>query len=468
MDSDEEAAQTTADFVRNNKERRRSRLDDVSFDDDGKTRDSAGARASDRRRAVAARGPAGGRGVDRWAGQADSDEESHDGAARPPAKRARVGAPARRSPHFSSGGRDAADAIDVDDEPRGTPEVVEVDDSRARAPAPRAGRFRAPERRSTRRLEEPPAPPRRIPRRGEERVMLRCRRVYFGTALRRDVTVVFAPSCVTMEWRSDTSGLYIETRLAPSHMTSFDLYHGPARGAGGDGEANPINLADDDELAPDAIREFFAIGLRQKPPHLRSVEGFEPSDDAGPRKYVVVVLDGEALATFKREAVPAVVWGGHVGWPAAPVLGTAAAARPFLEGIPIADALAAADDAEEAAALRRKPSRAAPAGPPVGDFVIPPPRQSYLRRAPDDDAVPAAPPVRPRLKKARGATTSSAPPRAPKAKSTKPLKGFMLFSKEMRPRVKADDPDLTFGGIGKRLGEIWRGLSDAEKARYNK
>ena len=120
MDSDEEAAQTTADFVRNNKERR-SRLDDVSFGDDGKTRDSAGARASDRRRAVAARPPAGGRGVDRWAGQADSDEESHDGAARPPAKRARVGAPARTSPHFSSGGRDAADAIDVDDEPRGTP-----------------------------------------------------------------------------------------------------------------------------------------------------------------------------------------------------------------------------------------------------------------------------------------------------------------------------------------------------------
>ena len=127
MDSDEEAAQTTADFVRNNKERR-SRLDDVSFGDDGKTRDSAGARASDRRRAVAARPPTGGRGVNRWAGQADSDEESRDGAARPPAKRARVGAPARRSPHFSSGGRDAADAIDVDDEPRRPPVAAAAPD----------------------------------------------------------------------------------------------------------------------------------------------------------------------------------------------------------------------------------------------------------------------------------------------------------------------------------------------------
>jgi len=92
---------------------RRSRLDDVTWDD-GPTRESAAARTSDRRRAVAARPPAGGRGVDRWAGaQPDSDGS-------PPrrrARRVRVGAPARRSPNFSSGGGDAVDAIDVDDEP---------------------------------------------------------------------------------------------------------------------------------------------------------------------------------------------------------------------------------------------------------------------------------------------------------------------------------------------------------------
>ena len=201
--------------------------------------------------------------------------------------------------------------------------------------------------------------------------MLRCRRVYFGTALRRDVTVVFTPSCVTMEWRSNTSGLYIETRLTPSHMTSFDIYCGPARGAGDDPSTilaavtgrGPWSSPSAGSGRPlTEVGEFFAIGLRQKPPNLRSVEGFEPTDDAGPRKYVVVVLDGEALATFKREAVLAVIWGGHVGWPAAPVLGTAAAARPFLEGVPIADALAAADAAEDAAALRRTPSRASRRG----------------------------------------------------------------------------------------------------------
>ena len=42
----------------------------------------------------------------------------------------------------------------------------------------------------------------------------------------------------------------------------------------------------------------------------------------------------------------------------------------------------------------------------------------------------------------------------------------MLFSKEMRPKVKEDHPDLTFGGIGKKLGELWRELDPDEKEKY--
>ena len=180
--------------------------------------------------------------------------------------------------------------------------------------------------------------------RGVERVMLRCRRVYFGTALLRDVTVVFSPSYVLMEWRDiDASGSYIEARIAPSHMTSFDMHYGPVPGAGAV------------DMLPGAIRSFFAIGLRQKPqlggtipppgPTWRNVDGFEPTEE-GPRKYVAVVLEGDALANFKRKAMPDIVWGGHVGWPVAPVIATAAAARPFLQGVNIADA------AGDAAALR--------------------------------------------------------------------------------------------------------------------
>ena len=55
-----------------------------------------------------------------------------------------------------------------------------------------------------------------------------------------------------------------------------------------------------------------------------------------------------------------------------------------------------------------------------------------------------------------------------KPKSKKPLKGFMLFSKEMRPKVRADDPGISFADMSKRLGELWRGLSDAEKASYSR
>ena len=174
--------------------------------------------------------------------------------------------------------------------------------------------------------------------------MIRCRHVYFGTAVRRDVTVVFAPSGVTMEWRSGETGLYVQVRLEPSNMLTFDMYH------------RSHNVRADDAIdptAPDAIQDFVAIGLRQKPPNLRSIEGFRPTEENA-RKYVVLELEGDALLTFKREAVPAVVWGGHLGWPAAPVLGSVAAARPFLEGVSIADALAGADAAEDAAAQRRK------------------------------------------------------------------------------------------------------------------
>ena len=55
---------------------------------------------------------------------------------------------------------------------------------------------------------------------------------------------------------------------------------------------------------------------------------------------------------------------------------------------------------------------------------------------------------------------------SPKAK--KPLSGYMLFAKEMRPKLKEESPDLSFGEVGKELGARWRALSDDEKAKYKK
>lgn len=64
----------------------------------------------------------------------------------------------------------------------------------------------------------------------------------------------------------------------------------------------------------------------------------------------------------------------------------------------------------------------------------------------------------------------------------------MLFSKLNRKKVKADNPgrlqlsrppemifrlcvfrtDISFGGIGKKLGEMWREMAEDEKEKYNK
>jgi inosine/xanthosine triphosphatase len=79
-------------------------------------------------------------------------------------------------------------------------------------------------------------------------------------------------------------------------------------------------------------------------------------------------------------------------------------------------------------------------------------------------AAPAAPPPPRRPAAQRAGPAAAPPPQKPK----KPLSGFLLFSREMRPKVRADDPGISFADMSKRLGELWRGLSDAEKASYSR
>lgn len=55
-------------------------------------------------------------------------------------------------------------------------------------------------------------------------------------------------------------------------------------------------------------------------------------------------------------------------------------------------------------------------------------------------------------------------PNAPKKAAT----SFFIFSNEMRPKLKAENPDLKFGEVGKKLGELFRALSPEEKEKYEK
>ncbi|KAJ1676823.1 Non-histone chromosomal protein 6 [Spiromyces aspiralis] len=86
-------------------------------------------------------------------------------------------------------------------------------------------------------------------------------------------------------------------------------------------------------------------------------------------------------------------------------------------------------------------------------------------------AAPAATATKSRSRRANKDTEAAAPKR--------PLSAYMFFSQEFRARVKSQNPEATFGQIGKILGEMWRNMADEQKspftqkaqqdkARYNK
>ncbi|KAI8059532.1 high mobility group box domain-containing protein [Gongronella butleri] len=49
----------------------------------------------------------------------------------------------------------------------------------------------------------------------------------------------------------------------------------------------------------------------------------------------------------------------------------------------------------------------------------------------------------------------------------RPMSAYMFFSKENRQKVIEANPDVSFGQVGKLLGQQWRELSDAGKKVYN-
>ncbi|KAJ2788838.1 Non-histone chromosomal protein 6, partial [Coemansia guatemalensis] len=51
-------------------------------------------------------------------------------------------------------------------------------------------------------------------------------------------------------------------------------------------------------------------------------------------------------------------------------------------------------------------------------------------------------------------------------KPKRPLSAYMYFSQEKRPDVKNNNPEATFGAIGKILGQMWSDLSESDKKPY--
>ncbi|RLV93240.1 Non-histone chromosomal protein 6 [Spathaspora sp. JA1] len=63
----------------------------------------------------------------------------------------------------------------------------------------------------------------------------------------------------------------------------------------------------------------------------------------------------------------------------------------------------------------------------------------------------------------RKATRKKKDPDAPK----RSLSAYMFFANENRDIVRAENPGISFGQVGKLLGEKWKALSDDEKVPYN-
>jgi hypothetical protein len=53
-------------------------------------------------------------------------------------------------------------------------------------------------------------------------------------------------------------------------------------------------------------------------------------------------------------------------------------------------------------------------------------------------------------------------------KKTRKLSPYMKFAQEARKKIIAEEPELKSDiiKVGKRIGEMWRGLSPEEKAKY--
>lgn len=53
-------------------------------------------------------------------------------------------------------------------------------------------------------------------------------------------------------------------------------------------------------------------------------------------------------------------------------------------------------------------------------------------------------------------------PNAPK----RPKSAYMEYAVSRRPTLVKESPGLTFGEIGRQMGQEWRSMSDAEKKPY--
>ncbi|RMD40096.1 hypothetical protein DV735_g5036, partial [Chaetothyriales sp. CBS 134920] len=67
-------------------------------------------------------------------------------------------------------------------------------------------------------------------------------------------------------------------------------------------------------------------------------------------------------------------------------------------------------------------------------------------------------------KKTRGGDKKKKDPNAPK----RGLSAYMFFANEQRETVREENPGISFGQVGKVLGDKWKALSEKQREPYEK
>jgi high mobility group protein B3 len=44
--------------------------------------------------------------------------------------------------------------------------------------------------------------------------------------------------------------------------------------------------------------------------------------------------------------------------------------------------------------------------------------------------------------------------------------GFRIFTAEMRPKLREQQPSLSFGDMARKLGQLWKEMDESERAHY--
>ncbi|KAK4052308.1 Non-histone chromosomal protein 6 [Microbotryomycetes sp. JL221] len=73
--------------------------------------------------------------------------------------------------------------------------------------------------------------------------------------------------------------------------------------------------------------------------------------------------------------------------------------------------------------------------------------------------------AKPRTTKAASGSKGRAGKKDPNAPK-RPLSAYMHFSQQNREKIKSENPEASFGELGKLLGGKWKEMSDSEKKPY--